>query len=157
MKWNDKGEHPSEIVLSKYGHHVVFDKNGCWCWNGYKMPNGYGVIGTGKREKTYAHRAFYEGFRGPIPQGLAIDHLCRNRLCVNPSHLEPVSTGENFLRGNHRAAVAFRNGTCTKGHPMEGSNLYITPDGSQRQCRKCRQAYYQNVTKIKEGKCQHEF
>ena len=76
------------------------DSTGCWNWAGADNGNGYGVIGIGRREEGTAlvHRVAYEQIVGPIPAGLHIDHLCRNRLCVNPDHLEPVTKYENDRR-----------------------------------------------------------
>lgn len=79
---------------------VRVTSSGCWEWPG-NQRGGYGRIETkvaGKRRRPAAHRVFYEEFVGPIPDGLSIDHLCRNRACVNPDHLEPVSMRENLLR-----------------------------------------------------------
>ena len=66
----------------------------CWVWDWCIGDHGYGVIAAGR----YGHRASWEFFNGPIPDGLALDHLCRNRACINPWHLEPVTTGENNRR-----------------------------------------------------------
>lgn len=77
----------------------------CWTWTGSVLPSGYGKISTGPlaaQSGTTAHRAVYEAFVGPIPEGLHLDHLCRNRLCVRPDHLEPVTQAEN----NRRARAA---------------------------------------------------
>lgn len=103
---------------------------GCWLWMGYKQPDGYGQIWDRVKMRS-AHRVAYELFRGPIPDGLHIDHLCRNRMCVNPEHLEAVTQQENTRRG---AAVITH---CPQGHPYEGGNLYVCPRG-KRECRTCR-------------------
>ena len=76
----------------------------CWVWYGELNRNGYGRVWVqGKR--LMAHRVVYESTRGPIPDGMVLDHLCRNRRCCNPDHLEPVTVKENTLRGQ---AVLFR-------------------------------------------------
>lgn len=72
------------------------DENGCWIWQRGMYQGGYGHF-----RDNYAHRASYEMHVGPIPDGLVIDHLCRVRACVNPSHMEPVTSGENTKRGSH--------------------------------------------------------
>ena len=89
--------------------------SGCWLWAG--SGSRYGSIGTGGRggKKLQAHRWAYERYRGPIPDGLELDHLCRNTWCVNPQHLEPVTHVEN----SHRGARFSRQGLCAQGHAFD--------------------------------------
>jgi hypothetical protein len=76
--------------------YIIDEVTGCWIWQRAKDQNGYGMIGAnGKR----AHRAYYEANKGPISEGMQLDHLCRNHSCVNPDHLEPVTNSENQRRG----------------------------------------------------------
>jgi len=112
------------------------DEDECWTWVGGKQGQGYGQIRVAGKE-LLAHRLAYELFVGPIPSGRHIDHLCRTRNCVNPSHLEAVSLVENVLRGNGFYALNARKTHCPKGHPYSGSNLYRTPKGHRR-CRQCK-------------------
>lgn len=82
-------------------HYVEDPVSGCWNFTGTVTPNGYGNVYGGHRGASpiKAHRYFYEHMVGEIPDGMVIDHLCRNTLCVNPEHLEPVTQSENVLRG----------------------------------------------------------
>lgn len=89
----------------------IEDQNGCWIWQRPPGRNGYGRLSIDNRP-TYAHRVAWELHRGPIPEGLTIDHLCRVRLCVNPDHLEPVTLAENALR-----AAQFRHHGITTPIP----------------------------------------
>ncbi len=109
--------------------------SGCWLWTGSLGGNGYARLSI-NRKMVAAHRAAYEFVKGPIPDGLELDHLCRVRSCVNPDHLEPVTHRENAIRGLAPGQLAARNKAithCPKGHPYAGGNLYITPSG----CRNC--------------------
>jgi hypothetical protein len=105
--------------------------DGCWEWLATGHPRGYGYFWPKGRVWIYAHRYSYELFVGPIPDGLKLDHLCRNPKCVRPDHLEPVTQRENVLRGEGVAAKEARRDTCSKGHPFDGHN------GKQRLCSIC--------------------
>lgn len=89
---------------------VAEDANGCWIFLGARTKAGYGMVGRGRRGEgnVYVHRLMYEAFRGPIPDGLHLDHLCRVRECCNPDHLEAVTQAENNRRAREaqREAVA---------------------------------------------------
>jgi hypothetical protein len=105
--------------------------DGCWVFTG-ALRNGYGAVGIDYRT-VYTHRYVYERMVGPIPDGLVIDHLCRNRACCNPAHLEPVTNRENCLRGD-RAGT--RVTACAHGHAYTPENTYTNPQG-YRACRTC--------------------
>lgn len=112
----------------------------CWLWTGALRGNGYGIlrIGPATASMMYAHRYSYELLVGPIPDGLQIDHLCRVRGCVNPAHLEPVTSRENNLRSESPSAKQWRAGVCGRGHPKTPENAYIRPDTGSRDCLACR-------------------
>lgn len=118
----------------------------CLEWPGNIDDHGYGYHyerPNGKRRKVMAHRAIYEATVGPIPSGLFIDHLCRNRACSQPWHLEPVTNAENIRRGEvgKLASARARAQThCKYGHPLSGDNITIRiKDGYRtRVCIACR-------------------
>lgn len=113
--------------------------NGCWIWNGFLDKKGYGYfkIKLGiPGLQIMAHRASYLLFIGDLIKGLEIDHLCRNRACVNPEHLEQISHKENNRRSESPTAINARKTHCKNGHELIGNNLRIRKNG-QRLCRPC--------------------
>jgi hypothetical protein len=109
----------------------------CWEWTASRL-HGYGQSWMGGRLR-YAHRVAYELLLGPIPESLYIDHLCRNRGCVNPDHLELVTFRENTLRGFSFSARNARKTHCKRGHPFTPDNVKILAEGGRR-CRACTRA-----------------
>lgn len=114
--------------------YAVEPNTGCWLWLGSPSKNGYGRFSLGDKV-FYAHRVSYQQFKGPIPQGLQLDHLCRQRCCVNPDHLEPVTVQENVARGVSALTPSDRRGSCRNGHPYDPSDV-ITKRG-MRECGAC--------------------
>ena len=111
---------------------------------------GYGRVLVGKTQLP-AHQTVWELLVGPIPDGLTIDHLCRNRGCVNPDHLRAVDMKTNVLANFSPLAAKSRQQFCKHGHLLSGENLYLTPSG-RRQCRNCRAAAYKKLIERRGGR-----
>lgn len=97
---------------------------------------GYGQFTNYDGKQCQAHVWLYEQLRGPVPDGMELDHTCRNRRCVNPDHLEPVTHLQNMVRGQNPVAVNYHKAACVNGHPFAGKHLSKTKQGWRR-CRTC--------------------
>lgn len=109
--------------------------DGCWLWRGATNIKGYGHVRDTKNGPLLSvHRVMYEAIHGPIPAGLEIDHLCFQRACCNPAHLEAVDRKTNVNRGRHNQFYGVTH--CVHGHPFDGDNVKINTNG-HRSCRRC--------------------
>lgn len=114
----------------------VLRKNTCIEWPGCKSNKGYGFIYANRKERKMAHRVIYEGLYGKIKDGLVIDHLCRNKLCINPNHLEAVTNKENVLRGVGITAINARKTVCQRGHKFRFKR------NGERECYICKYEWH---------------
>lgn len=115
-------------IFARISPRVNFMAEGCFVWEGQTTNWGYGIISV-SGTKQAIHRFVYEQVFGPIPEGLVIDHMCRNKLCVNPSHLQAISHEENVALGG------LRKTHCPSGHEYNEENTYMYRNS--RRCRKC--------------------
>lgn len=121
---------------AKFWARVERQDGGCWLWLGTRTPQGYGMFSVSHKVSASAHRFAYYQFRGVIPDGLTLDHLCRVRHCVNPDHLEAVRGAENTARGTGPSAINARKTHCVRGHALTPENVLITKN-KWRLCRTC--------------------
>lgn len=122
---------------------------GCWLWMGCQR-RGYGGYRVGGKGSAFrgAHRVAYETLVGDVSSGLQLDHICRNRDCVNPAHLEPVTARENTLRGQTPAARNAAKTHCPKGHAYDAENTHLD-ETTGRHIRVCRACGRENMRRFR--------
>lgn len=125
------------LTFEEFSSHITLEPNGCWVYKKHRISkyirerNGI----TGKF--FYAHRWAFEYFKGKIPDGLVIDHICMKTNCVNPDHLQAITNKENVLLGSGHAAINAAKRACKHGHEFNLENTYLRLDGGRR-CRICK-------------------
>ncbi len=135
QSFNDLMDLPQQL-LDKVD---VNPASGCWEWNSYRLKTGYGRV-TFKGVSQIAHRLIYKLIVGPIPPGLDLHHVCRNKGCVNPRHVMPLIRKAHLAEEDHSTkGIREREKThCPKGHEYAGDNLYV--HNGKRGCKACRSA-----------------
>ena len=131
-----------DIILQRILARTVEDEHGCLIWQGACAKTGYGVAWDGHSARG-AHRIVFERSVGAVPAGQVLDHLCRNRRCVNIAHLEPVTPQENVLRGLGPAALNALKTHCPFGHEYSDSNTMVV----KKKYRGCKQCYLDLLAK----------
>lgn len=117
--------------MANFWAKVRVDLDGCWEWTAYRDRDGYGLFGESKGNTVRAHRYAYEMVHPELLKGEPLDHLCRNRACVRPAHLERVT-----VKINNEHGLKARQTHCVHGHLFDVANTYIKPNGT-RKCRTC--------------------
>jgi hypothetical protein len=149
---------PFDSAVARFERRVEPSLTGCWTWTGEQSsrPSGsYGLINLPGRRREYAHRWSYGYHRAEIPEGLEIDHLCHNTLCVNPWHLEPVTRQVNAART--RGALKTH---CKRGHEFTPENTKVLTYGNgKRECRTCARMHARstNANRVRVPKPPSEF
>lgn len=140
---DDRRRDTEPLPMEKFINAIRVLPNSCWQWQNSLATFGYGKFWIGNTQ-FMAHRFAWWVFRGAIPKGLQIDHLCRNRGCVNPDHMEPVTIKENVLRGVGTSAINKRKTHCKNGHAYDR----ISPS-NRRYCSICKREWRRDRDKLK--------
>jgi|ERR1035437_3215012 hypothetical protein len=126
-------------ALTRFERKIKIAPSGCWNWTGMKNRQSYGVFWPfgGNRNRIAAHRWYYMQKREAIPRNLVCDHLCENKVCVNPDHIRITTIWGNSRRSINPATINSLKTHCIRGHEFSTENTYINKDGS-RGCKACR-------------------
>ena len=131
-------------LMERFMRKMIPEPNsGCWLWTECVGNGGYGCMAVGA-DRQGAHRVAYELFKGPIPKGMDLDHLCRVHCCCNPDHLEPVTRKENLRRG-----VTGQKTKCHNGHEYSTENTLYRKGSGKKQCRLCARVLDRNRKRAK--------
>lgn len=126
-----------ESKVNRFFEKLYIEQNtGCWIWTAQKNKFGYSLFRGFKSISQSGHIFSYKFFKGGIPEGLELDHLCKNRSCVNPNHLEPVTHFINLERANHWSIKNKNKTHCIRGHEFNQENTYLL--NGLRRCRVCK-------------------
>lgn len=136
--------HTIKVAAMIEARSIPEPNTGCWLWLMAICADGYGRISIERRSRL-AHRASWEAHRGVIPTGLVIDHVCRNRACVNPDHLRVTTIGDNVRCGDGPTGQHLRATRCIRGHAFDSENTYRYASTGWRMCRTCQRERYKEV------------
>ena len=127
------------VIQDRVRSRVLVNARGCWLFQGSKLSNGYGQLFDGERKNAMAHRTSYRAFKGEIPAGFQVDHLCKTVACINPDHLEAVPPRVNNARSDSPTAINARKTHCIHGHPFDAASVRQDSRQGLRECRRCRE------------------
>jgi hypothetical protein len=134
----EPGTEAHAVIKARLMAAVLIEPSGCYTWTKYRNKHGYGAIFY-REKKWLAHRLAYVILTGSnLPEGLVSDHLCRNRACINPAHIDWVTQRENYRRGMVPSAISLRTNRCQNGHEFRPETTFVDKRDGKRECMICR-------------------